>query len=79
MQKTTTKAERFSPTDPLSGLFHGRASLTLGGVPDGLEGRVLSRVARRRQIDASVARDARGARSLAEARRLAFFARTSRR
>ena len=36
-----TTAERFSPTDPLSGLFRGRAKVTLGGVPDGLEGRIL--------------------------------------
>jgi hypothetical protein len=35
------KVERFSPTDPLSGLFRGRSSVLLGGVPDGLEGRIL--------------------------------------
>ena len=72
MPETSTRAERFSPTDPLSGLFRGRASLTLGGVPDGLEGRVLARVAESDGTVLFVARDAR-ARQLAEAA-LAFFA-----
>src|SRR6185503_3699122 len=66
------KAERFSPTDPLSAVFAGRASLTLGGVPDGLEGRVLARIAESDGTVLFVARDARGA-ALAEAS-LAFFA-----
>src|ERR1700750_750405 len=72
MQETKTRAERFSPTDPLSAIFAGRASLTLGGVPDGLEGRVLARVAASEGTVLFVARDAR-ARQLAAAA-LALFA-----
>src|ERR1700750_1597513 len=72
MQETKTRAERFSPSDPLSAIFAGRASLTLGGVPDGLEGRVLARVTESDGTVLFVSRDARGA-TLAEAA-LAFFA-----
>jgi transcription-repair coupling factor (superfamily II helicase) len=53
------KAERFSPSDPLSGLFRGRDSITLGGVPDGLEGRILGRLAEAEGTVVFVARDAR--------------------
>jgi transcription-repair coupling factor (superfamily II helicase) len=53
------KIERFSPSDPLSGLFRGRDSVTLGGVPDGLEGRILGRLAEAEGTVLFVARDAR--------------------
>ncbi|MBA3518670.1 MAG: hypothetical protein H0T75_13760, partial [Rhizobiales bacterium] len=53
------KTERFSPTDPLAGLFRRRSSVTLGGVPDGLEGRILARLAEAEGTILFVARDAR--------------------
>ncbi len=65
-------AELFSPTDPLSGLFRGRRSVTLGGVPDGLEGRVLARLAEAEGTVLFVGRDAREV-ALAETA-LRFFA-----
>lgn len=65
------KAERRAPRDPLSEL-RGAASVTLGGVPDGYEGRVLADIAEREGTVLFVARDARG-RELAETA-LAFFA-----
>ena len=55
-----TKSELFSASDPLSGLFRGRSAVTLGGVPDGLEGRVLARLAEAEGTILFVARDARG-------------------
>jgi transcription-repair coupling factor (superfamily II helicase) len=65
-------AERFSPSDPLSGLFRGRTSVTLGGVPDGLEGRILGRLAESEGAVLFVAHDAR---RLAQAETaLGFFA-----
>jgi transcription-repair coupling factor (superfamily II helicase) len=66
------KAERFSPTDPLAGLFRGRSRMILGGVPDGLEGRVLARLAEAEGTVLFIARDARRL-ALAETA-LAFFA-----
>jgi transcription-repair coupling factor (superfamily II helicase) len=66
------KSERFSPTDPLAGLFRGRSSLTLGGVPDGLEGRILGRLAEAEGTVIFIARDAR--RLAAAEATLAFFA-----
>src|SRR5688500_18746432 len=66
------KTERFSASDPLSSLFRGRASVTLGGVPDGLEGRILGRLAEAEGTILFVARDARRL-SQAETA-LAFFA-----
>src|SRR5688500_17164613 len=66
------ETERFSASDPLAGLFRGRASVTLGGVPDGLEGRILARLAQAEGTILSVARDAP---RLAQAETaLAFFA-----
>jgi transcription-repair coupling factor (superfamily II helicase) len=65
-------ADRFSPTDPLAGLFRGRSSVLLGGVPDGLEGRVLARLAEAEGTVVFVARDARRL-ALAETS-LGFFA-----
>jgi transcription-repair coupling factor (superfamily II helicase) len=66
------KTERFSVSDPLSGLFRGRSAVALGGVPDGLEGRVLARLAEAEGTILFVARDAR---RLAQAETaLAFFA-----
>jgi transcription-repair coupling factor (superfamily II helicase) len=66
------KIERFSATDPLSGLFRGRSSVQLGGVPDGLEGRILARLAEAEGTILFVARDAR---RLAQAETaLSFFA-----
>jgi transcription-repair coupling factor (superfamily II helicase) len=70
--KTASKTELFSPNDPLKAVFAGRPSLTLGGVPDGLEGRVLARIAESEGTVLFVARDARAV-QLAEAS-LAFFA-----
>ena len=68
------KTERFSASDPLSSLFRGRTSVTLGGVPDGLEGRILGRLAEAEGTILFVARDAR---RLAQAETaLAFFAPT---
>ena len=66
------KAEHFSPTDPLSNLFAGRRHVTLGGVPDGFEGRILARLAEAEGTILFVARDLRGV-ALAETA-LAFFA-----
>ncbi len=54
-----TNRKSFSPSDPLANLFHGRSHLTLGGVPDGLEGRVLARLADAEGTILFVARDAR--------------------
>ena len=69
---TTKTAERFSLADPLAGLFRGRRSVVLGGVPDGFEGRVLSRLAESEGTLLFVARDAR---RLAQAETaLGFFA-----
>jgi len=66
------RTERFSASDPLAGLFRGRAAVTLGGVPDGLEGRILARLA---EADGTVLFVARDARRLANAEAaLAFFA-----
>lgn len=66
------RTERFSASDPLAGLFRGRASVMLGGVPDGLEGRVLARLA---EAEGTVLFLARDARRLAQAETaLAFFA-----
>ncbi len=67
-----TKTELFSPTDPLSGLFRGRRAVALGGVPDGLEGRVLARLAEAEGTVLFVGRDAREV-ALAETA-LRFFA-----
>ena len=67
-----TKPEHFSPSDPLSNLFAGRLHLTLGGVPDGLEGRILARLAEAEGTIVFVARDARRL-AMAEAA-LTFFA-----
>jgi transcription-repair coupling factor (superfamily II helicase) len=53
------RTERFSVSDPLAGLFRGRSSVALGGVPDGLEGRVLARLAEAEGTILFVARDAR--------------------
>ena len=66
------EAELFSPSDPLSGLFRGRRAVTLGGVPDGLEGRVLARLAEAEGSVLFVGRDAREV-ALAETA-LRFFA-----
>jgi transcription-repair coupling factor (superfamily II helicase) len=66
------KTERFSATDPLSGLFRGRSSITLGGVPEGLEGRILARLAEAEGTIVFVARDAR--RLAAAEASLGFFA-----
>ncbi len=67
-----TKTELFSASDPLSGLFRGRRAVALGGVPDGLEGRVLARLAEAEGTILCVSRDARGV-ALADAA-LRFFA-----
>ncbi len=67
-----TKTELFSASDPLSGLFRGRRAVALGGVPDGLEGRVLARLAEAEGTVLFVGRDAREV-ALAEAA-LRFFA-----
>src|SRR5687767_1113007 len=66
------RTERFSASDPLAGLFRGRSAVTLGGVPDGFEGRVLARLAQAEGTLLFVARDAR---RLAQAEAaLGFFA-----
>jgi transcription-repair coupling factor (superfamily II helicase) len=70
MPAAMTRAERFSPSDPLSNLFQGRTGLTLGGVPEGLDGRILGRLA-----EGTVLFLARDARRLTMAEQsLAFFA-----
>ena len=68
------RTERFSASDPLAGLFRGRSAVTLGGVPDGYEGRILARLAAAEGTILFVARDAR---RLAQAEAaLGFFAPT---
>lgn len=53
------RTERFSASDPLSSLFKGRSAVAIGGVPDGLEGRILGRLAEAEGTILFVARDAR--------------------
>src|SRR5688500_10295204 len=68
------RTEAFSASDPLAGLFRGRSAVTLGGVPDGCEGRSLARLAAAEGTILFVARDAR---RLAQAEAaLGFFAPT---
>ena len=72
MPEPMTKADRRAPPNPLTGLLRARAGVTLGGVPDGYEGRVLADAAASEGTVLFVARDAR-ALTIAETA-LAFFA-----
>ncbi|MGH6923545.1 MAG: transcription-repair coupling factor, partial [Propylenella sp.] len=67
-----TRLERFFASDPLANLFSGRAHVAMGGVPEGLEGRILARLAEAEGTVLYVARDGRRLTMAQEA--LAFFA-----